>query len=545
MLTAPVFCCPPDPKSTGGDPLGLEAASQVLMGAVLSGMNNVVQYIRVYSLLCWASWQAARYCDDRGIRPGTVDRRMPFKRIQEKVQLVLNWAHLPYRGSVSLFGIQFLGFSTPSPSRPLTFADYGLRNPSYLAAGTYLPTLTSYFDFLRGSGALECTPAGVALAEAVDPVLASHPDYAWLADPNALSFNPDDGVSWLPHLDLRQPSKAEQQAFLNRFIPPAGETEEDNLDTSRRAGMMLVLRAVAAFQGSEQVGASEEDVRTTMVVGKAPDDRAVNLTDVALAQAKWEMLQLRQYERECLEALYAAVHQELDLDLRRGWHIEAIAHVLGEAGAAAHPAGPTVTVRERVDALHALRQTNATFASASWREPQLRLALRRELLLKAHPSRINGEVPLVAQAVEGLIFCAEEAANVEALPSGTPAHVRRKSCLQLQAERVPLIELRKLVADYPSRSFAELAVHCVRAYGIHRHLKIATQLQVMMNDDKNRARFIEADDGLRRCYEDDVLPSWEAGPDRLNRTLRLLEQCGLLTSIDDRYCVTAGAASYL
>ncbi len=104
MLAAPTFNLPPETKSQGGDPLGLEAPNLRLMGSVLSGMNNTVRYVRVYALLCWACWQASQHCEAAGIAVGAPESQPLFRNMLEKVQLVITWAHLHLKDTVHLVG---------------------------------------------------------------------------------------------------------------------------------------------------------------------------------------------------------------------------------------------------------------------------------------------------------------------------------------------------------------------------------------------------------------------------------------------------------
>ena len=61
MFNAPTFNIPLGSEVSGDDPLGLAPVNERLYGSVFPGINNVVRYIRVYSLLSWASWKFKEY----------------------------------------------------------------------------------------------------------------------------------------------------------------------------------------------------------------------------------------------------------------------------------------------------------------------------------------------------------------------------------------------------------------------------------------------------------------------------------------------------
>ena len=322
MLAAPTFNLPPESKSQGGDPLGLEAPNLRLMGSVLSGMNNTVRYVRVYALLCWACWQAKRYCDTSGIAIASPESRVLFRNMLEKVQLVITWAHIELKDSVQLVGLRAPKFPTGDGPAQLTLSAFGIGGEVYMDPGQYRPSVVTYFGFLRGVGVWMCTDeCGLALAHAMEASLAKSPLHAWLANPTALTATRQEVQSLLPFIDLRAPTPLEQAAFRQRLIPDTADPEETDLDANRRAGMLLVLRAcneIASGQvreGLPVVGATEEEIRATMAVGKAPDGTPFNLDGIASAQAKWAVLQLRQYQRTCYEAIYTCVHQALSEDL--------------------------------------------------------------------------------------------------------------------------------------------------------------------------------------------------------------------------------------
>ena len=89
-----------------------------------------------------------------------------------------------------------------------------------------------------------------------------------------------------------------------------------------------------------------------------------------------------------------------------------------------------------------------------------------------------------------------------------------------------------------------LVAHLVRIEVIDRHYQVVA-MRSRSGDEKNRFRFVETEDGLRRFDESRDLPSIAEAQDRLARALDLLEQCDVLDRDEEGYVLTARGLALL
>ena len=549
MLDKPTFNLPLGAEVSGDDPLGLAPVNERLYGSVLPGINNVVRFIRVYGILCWAAWQVEEHFAALAKNDQLPENFSEISSsIFEKVELVLTWCHLKQdlNEPGDLVG-STRKFPVDEKRVKLRFETFGTNEAAYLSPGQYGPSVTKGLGFLiaREKNTYSCTDVGLELAHALDASLKKSPDYDWLRNPRAFATTRSHVLGFYPYLNLRRPTRQEQAIFLLRLIPETDEAEDDSLDANRRAGMMLVLRAVAATNGSYQrrrraeIGANEDEVRAAMARGCSFDGRPLNLHHVEKAQAKWATLQLRQYQRACYEAFYVAIEvllsglYEVPDRSARGLAIH-----IGSLASKGLVEGEKGTVSNIAQEISKLQGDTSSLYMAGLKENTTDVFQLRKELLSLDPNVIeDGAMPLVTQATWGLIFCAVEAGNLRRDKRFAPY-------LRLDDDKKPLYSMPELLDRFSNSLTKDFVAHIVQQDVVARHFEVVSK-RARSGDEKNRFRFVQSDDGLRRYDEERKLPGLGEAQDRLARALQLLEQCQLLKKDEHGYVATIRAQQYL
>jgi len=547
MLEAPTFNVPLGSEISGDDPLGLAPVNERLYGSVFPGINNVVRYIRVYGLLCWAAWRVERYLV--GSRRTFTTRQVTelFTCMREKVELLITWANVErHSGVPGLVGTR-RKFPEADQRVTLRFEAFGSNEAAYMSAVQYRPSITNGLGFMeaRAYDTFACTAAGVALAEAIDAALHTSPHYAWLSKVDALSTRRSQVLELRAMFDVEHPRRREQDVFLTRFWPDTAEGEDISLDANRRSGMLLALRAVQAVNAwSEQqrrksIGVSASDIRAAMARGCAPDGEPLSLNGVERAQAKWLVLQLRQYQRTCYEAFYVGLEYLLSgavpiKDRSR----TGVASLMGKFAEAAVEENEAPKVEDLEKEVRALQGREPSLYRAALREGEADVFRRRARLLETEPEVEDGSwMVVLGEAAMGLVYCAVEAENLA-------SDSRMRPYLGLDEDKKPLSRMPAWLARFRARPVRELVAHIVLHDVIDRHFDVVRN-RSRGGDEKNRFRFIDADNGLRRYDEGRDVPRLGEAEDRLARALDLLEQCSLLQRDESGYVLTMGGGRLL
>jgi hypothetical protein len=545
MLDAPTFNVPLGSEISGDDPLGLAPVNERLYGSVLPGINNVVRYVRIYALLCWATRRTEEYVKKNSGGLTTKDVTGIFNGMREKIELLVTWANLDIKARGGLVGTQ-RKFPEDERSVSLTFEFFGTNEAAYMSAVQYRPSVTNGLGFLeaRAHGTFACTEVGVELAQAMDEALRSNPHYKWLGNVRVRMVRRAQVTELKKALDLEKPRRAEQDVFLSRLVPAKAEAEDVSLDANRRAGMVLALRAVAAANAMNRrrkrarVGASEREIRTAMARGCAADGTVLDLAGIEKAQAKWAVLQLRQYQRACVEAFYVGLEYVLSGEVAlQDRSINGVAEYMGVLAEETFTRGVRLIVGDLEKEIRSLQGSHASLYQAALAKPEADVFQLREDLLDSELDVLEGSgMPLLGEAVSGLVFCAVEARNLA-------TEERMRSYLALDPDKLPLAALPPLINQYRSHPVRELVAHMVRIEVIDRHYQVVA-MRSRSADEKNRFRFVETEDGLRRFDESRDLPLITEAQDRLARALDLLEQCDILERDEGGY-VLMGRGSVL
>lgn len=529
----------------GDDPLGLAPTNEKLYNSAFPGFNNYVRHIRVYSAICWMTKQVELSLK-KGVAKNSKEARAFYKAAIEKVELALGWANR---------GVQGLAGNTrdfPINDRPkrLTFEDFGTSQATLFDAPTYKPSLTSGLKFLeaREHGTYGCLPHGDELAAAFDAVACKLPGYGWLKAPDSLNGNRSRIEGLAPALDVMNPSAGERTAFLNSFFPKELVDSASNDERARWLTLQLMLQAVdAVCRANEADGepptASTDEIRACMARGQASDGTSVMATDVERVQAWWAVLQVRQLQRLCLEALYCVVERWIATRETDGGNqfLEDCVGQLARAGLSYINKSLHDAVADIEDITRADQGEYSTLfqAAANWRaendddenEADVFVHIAR---LKAKSSLDiddEGDCDAVANAYIGLVFCAVEARNLK-------SNAEALKAMRADADDCSLLRLADLVERMRGATVEAFLRHVLKEWVVLRHFAVVGSRSVPF-DGKNRFRFVMGDYGLERFDKSAPLPQPGMSADKLRHALMLCEQGGLLAERLGGYRLTA------
>lgn len=547
-LTKPVFVKAMANESRGGDPLGLETACSSLYQSVFAGLNNNVQYIRVYSAMCWMIQQVNQHL---GHNPPDEEKDSAFRSGLPKMLLLLVWANRN-KNLTGLPGIQRdwspkggkLHFSFESmPTRPAQNAaeeeseEGGSEGIHFMMPTQYWPSFKTGLALLKNtnenSWVMDLTDEGEALGEvfgktlrALDPALLS-----WLRNPFKITHTPEKLAPLNKALALNmRPSRDERELFLEQFFPLSArawatyETFEE-----RSKGLTLVLRVLANHAARDDEGhLSVENIRQAMGVGLLADCSPVDTLNIEETQHAWRALQLSQYLRLALEGLFrvaeVVTHQLATENSFLG--TEHDRSTTGIATQIAHQAMDALQLNQDVtvqDLLATLQPQNVTtlyeagLHSDLW-NPHVRM---KALIVKSKFNLSKGSPAVSASlALQGLLWCIAE---YRSLPSQVQGHITTHPGLS---------RLSVLASDYANRPAETFFTHLVQEYVLKLHASTArerTWIDIRENRAvRNRFRIVEGDTGLERSPgRGSKLTEIKLMPDILRHALLLLTQAGL------------------
>jgi hypothetical protein len=533
VLDYPGFVPRALPEISGDDPLGMAPVNERLYGSVFPGINNVVQYIRVYSALCWMLMRIDEYLKSHKLKQ--LEAKRVHQQALEKIQNLLTWSNTGF-GVGGMAGAT-RNFPLENRKVPLLFETFGTNRASYLDAVQYRPSLTTGLGFLevRDHLMFGCLPAGKVLAEAFDESAQSHPDYKWLANVTDLEATPAKVAKLRNVLDLREPSEMERSVFLAQYFSLARPDDLNSPQAHRRASLILVLRVIAACK-RESISASESEIRASMARGASPEGVLLDLTGVELEQQWWAVLQLRQLQRLAFDSLEAILERWLDIcvhqSLSKSRSIAAICadfdgHIsdyLGDDGAQ-----PLSYHLDKVARLQGKLPT--LYLAGLKKSPTNIFEIIEDLLATGLEPEAGGEFPVLPKIFHGLLVCVIEARNL----------AKNQNAEEAVADGVgqgSLLELSLSAAEFSSQPAGKWIAHLLHHWVINRHFEVVT-IRSQNADGKNRFRFLIGDSGLQR-FDMSLRPSTVGlAQDRLRHALLLLAQGGLIRLNKDGYVLTA------
>ncbi|MFM0002044.1 hypothetical protein PQR57_13530 [Paraburkholderia dipogonis] len=529
----------------GIDPLGNSFFIEALYRSAFPGINNVVQFIRVYSAICWM----VRNVDERAARKRDVDIGELSRMGLEKIQLLLGWYNVK-RGVKGLAGggriypsgskKVLLNTSTLVGSSDFNALEYDPEHEPgkgafFIQADQYSPSLFNGMRFVMRTsidGAYVLTDAGKELADGYELAIMDHPWRDWLANPEKLRVSDNDVTDMGEMLDLRNPSEFEIEAFVAQYYPEKDDTATGPNWENRKQGLTLAMRALRAempgAKAAGQKGVTIDAIRHAMARGSARDGTPVDLEGYEAIQAWWANLQLRQYFRAAQEMLLRLSESWVHRACQKHWardvsdcangvanelpamlpehHRDAVRSLVDEldslrgAAPSLYAAGPLIDVASRIETLREKLEEHARFKHGS---PEERIALR--------------------DAYIALIYCACEAKNFGA---------NEDIVLRHPAERFSPVRLVELVEEYMDLPPEQFMAHVVRHYILLQHFRV---VQERSRDGGNRFRLLNGDNGLERMSPRGELGGVRLLPDRLRHAVLLLSQCGLLSEPVEGY----------
>lgn len=557
MLDQPVFSQYID-DTQSVDPLGTAPSVEALYRSIFPGINNAVEYIRVYSAICWM----VRQIDIAAKKAQNPDIAAMSAAGLEKIQLLLTWYNItqevgglagadrtwPQDNSRVTLNFESIP-GTQTAKRLAVDPEYEVRDGGahFLTAPQYRPSLVRGMRFLEEVPALPGTyrlsAAGEALADGYEEAIEHHERRDWLASVTQVTVRRDDVLQLGEMLDLREPSEGEIAAFVSQFYPEDGEGVTGAQWENRWAGLTLALRAMEAEQTHAREagwrGVPLDTVRFTMARGYSLTGTPLNLDEIEEVQGWWANLQLRQYLRLAMETLGRSVqfwiHDAVVNEQPRD--IVDCAQGLGASlEATLREERQDSSVGALAEQLLVLKGEYRTFFEASPYVKELRLEdmlTRLQAVCNFRPHTEEARFAL-REVYVALVYCAVEAENLLTNP-----YVEQ----QFANDRVPLTALRDVLAKYRYEAPAAFLAHIVQFYVILLHFAV---VQERTNDGRNRFFFVLGDNGLERVTTKGDVGGVGLMQDRLYHAMLLLTQCGLVQRFDDNtYGLTAAGRKRL
>ena len=532
------------PTTGGGDPLGTSPVNEMLYRTTFPAVNNAIEYIRVYSALCWMIGIVHETAERDKSRPLLELTKIGL----EKIQLLLSW-HYWGQGLTGLAGNGrvFTKDAVPVELRFHTLLDNNARialekNPDakiaegahFLKAAQYRPSLINGFSFARESrvvaGTYHLNPGGEELAKAYENAIRKHPLRDWLADLNKNFACYEDVKKMSSMLNLLKPSSGEKQAFLKHYYPAADYRLPAPNWRNRHAGLTLTLRAVAAETSEDRHGKGRsvhvDTIRHTMASGVARNGKPLDLTNIESIQGVWSSLQLRQVFRKAMDVLVRRVEswiQDAEINRKPRW-IQDCAQGIGLELEEALPEEHCSFVSEALTMYEELRGGFPSMCAAAPKVPELRIWSLQEKLrsLESFASGAPEETEALTTAYYVLLFCMLE---VESLSKNPHFLLKHKG-----ADDLPLAPFCHVLRQFENKSPSQLMAHVVQYYVISQHFKV---MRRRTEDFHNRFRFINGDNGLERTLHAGKLYEPAELQDLLEHALYLLDQCGLVELDED------------
>lgn len=558
MITGPVFTSRVG-SALAPDSLGTQSVNMALYRSVFPGINNAVQYVRVYSALCWMVWRIDIVATEREAK--SAEAREIATRGMQKIELLLSWANvlhglkgMPGRLRVwpkeededneeieLRFDVLVSAEQQQLVGKPGVAIKAGTH---FMTAPEYQPSIARGLCFLFAHpdepGIWALTPAGQELAKAFQSMLAEtgHELAPWLSDPTDVCTTRAKVRSlWNPILNVRECTDAERHAFLAQYFPPPGHIPKHAPNWEHRsAGITLALRAIHAAEGlfTDRDGfVPVEVIRHVIGSRRTPDGTVLDDESLLESAGYWTSLQYRQYIKLALETYLRMtefeIHDAVLTDSARD--IQAIADAIGER-AAKELADVDVTVADTVERLmsQCLPDEPMLYRSGM-QEENLSMAGRIEYLyetawsVKATPGKRDDDARTPAQAAsalayEALVYCAVDIPLWLEIPEFKAS---------LERDRLSPSELVRLVEEYRDAPLAHFVARIVKDYVINLHFRVVRERSEQKRNPRDSYRIVMGDEGLERdLHHQRELASVEILEDRLQRALNLLARAGIL-----------------
>ncbi|RVU33952.1 hypothetical protein EOI86_22765 [Hwanghaeella grinnelliae] len=517
LPTAPFFLPPHETENSGVDFLGLRQVNLDMMGELIPSLNNVVDYVRPFTLLSWIHWKFHDLCVSNSITNPTLDDLILFR---QRIEILFTWGATVNRPEGRIPGT---GASKPSPNPdgtyPLTFEAWNRKesSTSLIAALWYGPaskivTGLGFLEAIPGKpGAFRPTKTGVSLARILDEKLRTKPDLYEQAFDRLGPVNGTEDIAnelwglWRPDDVLLD----ESEVFSKTLYDPAWRTATRGLNSRRSATLSLFLEHLRQTPVSQ----SADEIREGAALSILPDGRTYDLpADLIETRNAWLILQMRQLQRLCLEGLLSWFEQRVIEDgLRETSEIaERLAGGWDPADFGFDPDGSSSKI---LGSIAAKSSTVHSFIKAI-HDSQVPNPFRLIDSLVAYLG--NKDARIASASLAGLHLCAAFA--------GIPG-LNKDYLAYGGARRLSLLDLYRRLSGLEAPTMRGTAVFVLETLIVSQHFATAVN---RFDGQKQRLKFTIEEHGLTHLTGSPTRPSVTA--DRLPTFLRLAEQSKIILS---------------
>lgn len=516
----PFFLPPRTGENKGVDFLGLRQTNLDMMAEMIPSINNVTDYIRPFSLVCWVFWKFYALCSEKGLEEASPE---DINRFRERIEVLFSWGASMHQTRGRIPGT---GAKRPASSDdgryPLTFKDWKRRqsSTSLIAALWYGPAtkIVTGLGFLMPvpgkTGLFRVTGLGIHLAEALDAHLRSDDGvyHRLLATLDPVAGSEEDAIAlwkiWTPDLIL----DAERAAFLPALFSEDEIGELRSLIGKRSTTLALAIEYLRRCSAPANVS----DVRHGMALSVAQDGSRYTVPDLLVpVRNSWLSLQMRQLQRLSMESILSWCENCILTD--RVHDTATMAQRFSDSWDSADKEnGGTLTVSEIVELFDEQSQNIDGFTAAI---DEGRLSNPFELMRTIQTLFKVRDPAFVHQAFLGLLLCVAYAGAAE-----SETNFLRMGA----AQRVSLDSLRRRILGLGAVSVREAFQYILEALIVSQHFSTA----VNRFDGRNqRLRLTIEETGLEVL----VGKAWEptVTEDRLATLLSLAAQSGLLVRHED------------
>lgn len=303
---SPQFTTLYKPEKSGVDFLGIRQVNFNFMDQCIPGINNNAIHLRCFTLMSWVYWKA--YTVSKKSKNPTLN---DINCLREKVEILFTMGHINSGEEFSLPGNTMKPKAADAKDHELTFKYWKRVNSStgLMAALWYGPPLKSTGG-LRFVGSTDiqnlwhATKLGEKIAETLDVELRKSNNYYLIDDfkPQKASFKQASELFSFWRLD--EILDAEAEIFRNALVP----IEDIRVIDKPRMAVIKYIKKVTTNFDIDGV----EDIRSAMFLANNTKKKVIDLgDDLSVIHKRWVILQLRQLQRLCLEALFSEIEYHI------------------------------------------------------------------------------------------------------------------------------------------------------------------------------------------------------------------------------------------
>lgn len=304
----PFFLPPRTGENNGVDFLGLRQTNLDMMADMIPSINNVTDYIRPFSLVCWVFWKFYDLCEAAGLEDPS---REDIDRFRERIEVLFSWGASMHQDGGRIPGTGAVPPApTPDGQYPLTFKDWKRvqSSTSLIAALWYGPAskIVTGLGFLMPlpgkTGFFRVTGLGIRLAEALDAHLRSNEELysRLLATLAPVTASKEDAVAlwqiWAPNQIL----EAERTTFHAALFSEEEIGDRNGLLGKRSTTLALAIHHMRHCTSPAHVA----EIRQGMALSIGQDGKPYAIPETLIpTRNSWLTLQMRQLQRLSMECL--------------------------------------------------------------------------------------------------------------------------------------------------------------------------------------------------------------------------------------------------